>query len=554
MCKQIDCQIIFFVMSAMNVDSAFQSAAEQGRRPLTRAELNRVLSARSARAYPYNLYGRQVYKRGTPAGLAKWGSSYRSATAQQKQNRVNDGIIGSGAYSLASAGRSLGARVGRYLGNKMGRTGLGDLGLAGQKLGQFAGGMAGGALQSRIMGSGAYTATNSLFKGGMGVPQFATMPGDETGALYINHTEYVQDILGTTAFTNQVFPINPGDPGVFPWLSQIAANYDEFEFSGLMFHFKSVTGDLSTADVQLGTVIMATNYNAGSPAFTTKTAMMEYDGAARVKVSEDLTSGVECDRSKNAGGGIMYVALNGSVPDGQDVKTYFPGVFQVATNQCASSKQIGELWVSYKVTLRKAKFAVNAGLQISCSSVRAGGAVLSGSGGVVVSSLNFLGSGNGYFNNLEDVKYDSTITQAFAPQVNGGVWTNSTPGFTVTAASGLGWHHAMGLTEVEFTYVFPPWLAQGTYQVTTCFTAGATTTITGQSYTESTGVTVNPGEVSDRLVVRNYTLKQSYAGTGTPQWIRIKYTGTFAYLNTAVFARCQIVMINPQIDISNAEV
>jgi len=547
MCKERISQFTFFTMS-MPMDTAFQSAAEQGRRVLTRGQINQVLSARSARKFPYSTYGRKVYLRGTARGVAKYGTSYRTATPMQRQQRSMDGIIGSGAYGLASAGRSLGARVGRYLGNKMGRTGLGDLGLAGQRLGQFAGGMAGSALSARITGSGSYTQTNSLFNKGMDVPQFATAPGDETGALHITHTEYVQDILGTTAFTNQAFPINPGDPGVFPWLSQLAANYDEFEFSGLMFHYKSVSGDLSTASVQLGTIIMATNYNAGAPLFSSKQTMMEYSGASRVKVSDDLTCGVECDKNKGAGGGIMYVAVSGTVPDGQDVKTYFPGVFQIATNQCASTVQVGELWVSYKVCLRKPKLTVSSGSHIYASGLRA---IVSSALLGVANSLSVAGAGNGYFNNLEDLKYDSTSAQTGGSQISGGVLNSQSLGFTPTL-NNIGWNFTANTANAQVTYTFPPWLQQGTFQFT-IYHGLFSTWSSAPVFTTSGGVSVVASENNANFSTFTVALSSSYSGTGVVHWVRITQGGTFTWTTSTVM-RFNVNMINPAVDSSNAEV
>jgi len=497
-------------MSAMNVDSAFQSAAEQGRRPLSRADRNRILSARSARAYPYNIYGRQIYKRGTPQGLAKWGSSYRTATALQKQHRVNDGIIGSGAYgygSFGTAGRMLGSRVGRYLGNKLGRTGLGDLGAAGQSLGALAGGMAGTALGMRITGRGAY-ATNSLFQGSMGVAQFAGS-GDETGALHINHTEYVQDVLGTSEFTNNAYPINPGDPALFPWLSQIACNYDEYEFSGLVFHYRSVTGDVVTSTSQLGTVILVTNYNSGAAPFTSKQSMMDYDGASRVKISEDLISGVECDRSKLSMGGSLFVALNGTVPPGQDLKTYYHGLFQIATNACSSTGQIGELWVSYKVTLRKPKAAVSIGAQIPTSvlNISTNSTVCNAANGAPLTpSVDTLFTVNSQFNNLEDCSYAGGIFP-FSQQVTQRGLYNTVFVTASSSISRIGWQVSCTGTRVGAIFVLPTWLQSGTYKYSVTITGFGWGTITSISAGDGTGLT-------GLSTVSTVTVGQSFAGAG----------------------------------------
>jgi len=530
------------------MDTAFQSAAEQGRRVLSRAQINRVLSARSARKFPYSTYGRKVYRRGTPAGVAQYGTSQRSATPMQRQQRAMDGIIGSGAYGFASAGRSVGARVGRYLGNRLGRTGLGDLGLAGERLGQFAGGMAGSALSARITGSGSYE-TNSLFKGGMGVPQFAST-SDETGALHITHCEYVQDVLGTADFTNNAFPINPGDPALFPWLSQIAANYDEYEFSGLVFTFRSVTGDLATSTAQLGTVIMCTNYNAGSAPFTSKQAMMEYDGAARVKINEDLMSGVECDKSKMSGGGALFVALNGTVPDGQDLKTYYHGLFQIAVNASSSTGQIGELWVSYKVTLRKPKFAVTIGLQIPTSVLTLAmnsSTITVNSGVLTTPSPNTIYTTLAQFNNLEDVNYTGGVFPSSLQVVSRGLPNPSAnPPVTKNYA---GWQLSCQPGYFQVFYVVPTWLQNGTYKVSVTFrNVGSGTAPTGNwsispvANATGNGLTLLSSYVPtgagnsqifvEKMAAASFSINRSQQNTGVAQYIRFEFVasvGTLLY-------------------------
>jgi hypothetical protein len=47
-------------------------------------------------------------------------------------------------------------------------------------------------------------------------------------------------------FHNTSFAINPGMRGVFAWLSQNAANYDEYELEHLVFHHQPVISQAST--------------------------------------------------------------------------------------------------------------------------------------------------------------------------------------------------------------------------------------------------------------------------------------------------------------------
>jgi len=236
-----------------------------------------------------------------------------------------------------------------------------------------AGMMLGGGMYT---GRGSYT-DNSLIDTGLGVaeevPSFSDT-GDETGAVVICRKEYVCDIYGpgspTTPlpFSIQAFSLNPGLEATFPWLSQIAQNYDEYSFIQLMFTFRSTTTDIgSSTNGQCGTVIMATNYNAAAPPFSEKVSMMEYDAAMSCKTTESMRHGVECDPMKLSGAEGKFVR-NNPVMSAQDLKTYDHGLFQIAVANSPveyAGESLGELWVSYKLECRKPKFYASRGLGIS---------------------------------------------------------------------------------------------------------------------------------------------------------------------------------------------
>jgi len=401
------------------------------------------------------------------------GATWATATPAQRATRQRMHMHGHGAYNYGRAALRFGARylpqVGRAMGAATGMAGAAELG-----------GHAGAFVRKQIMGSGAYN-TNSLVNhdpSSMGVASFASS-ADETGALHICHEEYIQDVLGTTPFDNNAYPINPGDPALFPWLSQIAQNYDEYEFSGLVFTYKTVSSDttvVSGASSNLGTVIMACNYNAAAAPFTTKQQMMEYDGAARVKISEDLVFGIECDKSKIALSNHLFVAPNGSVPAGEDVKTYFHGLFQIATNQTAAAAgQIGELWVSYKVTLRKPKLGTGSGVPLPISGVKLTDSVV-----------------QTYYNNLEDVDYKATsvltskqvqagsIVTNVGIGVDGDDFVDGYYGWNTSVTNDLAtFPNQSNPSTARITYVFPPWLQQGDYEFTIQTRHGLAFTRTG---------------------------------------------------------------------------
>jgi hypothetical protein len=164
-----------------------------------------------------------------------------------------------------------------------------------------------------------------------------------------------------------VFNLNPGLQGTFVWLSQIAQNFEEYEFVQLIFHYRSTVSDATNnTSGQVGVVIMATSYNAANPNFTDKQQMVEYAHSHSCRITEHMSHGVECDPRKNALSPILYIRANPVVTN-QDLKTYDLGKFQIAVSNCPTAYNgypIGELWVEYRCELRKPKLWVSRGLEV----------------------------------------------------------------------------------------------------------------------------------------------------------------------------------------------
>lgn len=299
--------------------------------------------------------------RGGTDSIATFGADGRTALLDQIRARQRWGFRGKGKYSVGKFVRDVG-----MLGEGIKKTYNAWIP---KSLRDTAVSMA----QARMMtGAGMYTgrgayAANELVAGG--VPSMSVNGvGDETEAIVISNREYITDVYGPSdsTFTNQSLTINPGLQQNFPWLSQIAANYDEYEFTKLIFMYKSTIdiGNTNTAG-QTGSLIMCCNYNASQPAFTSKDQMMQYHGAVAGKATDDMVMGVECDPAKTARI-ANYVRVN-PVPYGEDPKTYDLGTFQYALNNCPFAMyniQLGELWVEYECVLRKPKLGTGRGITI----------------------------------------------------------------------------------------------------------------------------------------------------------------------------------------------
>lgn len=193
--------------------------------------------------------------------------------------------------------------------------------------------------------------------------------GDETGRTTISRREYVMRVTApnSTSFENTSFAINPGLSGVFAWLSQIAANYDEYELQHLVFHYKPVISQASQTGT-MGSILLAANYNAGAPKFASFREMAEYSGSLETRICDEALFGVECDPSKHSSQPIEFIR-SGSVPLGQDIKTYDLASFQLATSDVDSvsfpaGTLLGHLYVEYQVRLGKPKLFTALGKNI----------------------------------------------------------------------------------------------------------------------------------------------------------------------------------------------
>lgn len=237
-------------------------------------------------------------------------------------------------------------------------------GLGGAILGNPAAGYNAGAGISKWLGMGDYSLTqNSVIeKAAKGVP-FMHKSGQTTR---IQHREFISDVVASStvgSFFNQQFPINPGQALTFPWLATVAQQYQEYEFKGLVFHYISTSGEsVASTNTALGSVIMATQYRSTALPFTTKVGMLNEYFSTDSKPSEDFCHPVECDPRENPFQ-VQYVRT-GIVPFGEDEKMYDLGTLNLATvGYPSASANLGELWVTYDIELRKPQLGTSNNIQ-----------------------------------------------------------------------------------------------------------------------------------------------------------------------------------------------
>jgi hypothetical protein len=169
---------------------------------------------------------------------------------------------------------------------------------------------------------------------GSGMPKMVTISNKEVISL---------GIQGSSSWTSQLeFDLNPGLSSTFPWLSNVAEQYQEYKFVKLIFHYVPIAPTSTQGDVILTPF---------------------YDAAAAYPQSE-----VQASDSINAVIGSVWMdhkcTLSSSLmhPSGVkkyirtfrmsgDSKSYDVGRLQVSTVNETTTTGIGKLYVDYTVQL-----------------------------------------------------------------------------------------------------------------------------------------------------------------------------------------------------------
>lgn len=245
---------------------------------------------------------------------------------RRRNRRRRTSLLGNVGATVGGLFGGVGSRVGRAVGNGI----------------------------SRIFGRGDYVLSNPVRVNSLAAstpPQF----GNESGLTRIRHREYITDLFSTETFGLQTYPLNPGMPALFPWLSTIASQYEQYRFMGLVIEFKSTSSNaLNSTNTALGVVGLCTQYDAAEPDFVNKQEFENYQGAQNANPSQCLLHFVECAPNSNPLE-RMYVR-HAALPANQDIKFYDYGKVSFLTQGMQEADvNIGELWVSYDIEFSKPK-------------------------------------------------------------------------------------------------------------------------------------------------------------------------------------------------------
>lgn len=182
-----------------------------------------------------------------------------------------------------------------------------------------------------------------------------TVDLQEMGAMRVRHREFLRDTSsGTSPAVYAQYGLCPTETSTFRWLAAIAHNFEQWIPNGIVFEWVPTCGAaVSSTNSALGTISMATQYNANESPFVDKTALLNHHFATSGRIADTQMHAIECavgDRPTP----ILYTRTDDpfALPD-EDERLTFLGWTTIWREGSQASFTAGELWVTYDITLLK---------------------------------------------------------------------------------------------------------------------------------------------------------------------------------------------------------
>ena len=215
----------------------------------------------------------------------------------------------------------------------------------------------------RVLGLGAYSVKkNSLLDPAATAPMFSNDP--MTGGLNVTYSEYICDLYSSSSPGSAQFLVlnlNPGLSSVCEFLAQIACNYEQYRWNGVVYQFRSTSGDaLNSTNTALGKIVVSTQYDVLDPEYRNIGEMQASQFVSSSKPSDSIMHPIECDPTQTPSP-MLYVRT-GNIPTGADFRLYDLCKTTFASSGIqGASVNLGEIWISYSVCLYKPKLYASLG-------------------------------------------------------------------------------------------------------------------------------------------------------------------------------------------------
>jgi hypothetical protein len=167
------------------------------------------------------------------------------------------------------------------------------------------------------------------------------------GNVIITHSEYLGSVTSSStagAFSTQRYGVNPGLLATFPWLSQIASNYDRYRWKKLCFYYVPASSTSTAGRISLAYTRDPTQQNPISN--TQVFQIVPNDEQAVWSPAEICINGSKTFFVRTSGTNLYLT--NQFVTD---LKTTDDGTLFVSTSLTAASTVVGEVYCYYEVEL-----------------------------------------------------------------------------------------------------------------------------------------------------------------------------------------------------------
>lgn len=211
-----------------------------------------------------------------------------------------------------------------------------------------------GAALSRWLGSGDYQVSANSMVSSMKASGSIPMMHKNDQTVVVRHKEFIGEIRSSINYAVRYsLELNPGVEQTFPWLSNIARNYQEYRFKGVIFHYVPTSGSaIASTNNALGSVMLQTSYRATDSAPDTKRELLNEYWSTETSPAETTCHPIECNPAENPFN-VQYVRQT-DIPAGDNLLLYDLGRTYVAVSgQQANDVVLGDLWVTYEVELKK---------------------------------------------------------------------------------------------------------------------------------------------------------------------------------------------------------
>jgi hypothetical protein len=178
------------------------------------------------------------------------------------------------------------------------------------------------------------------------------MRGEGKGFV-IRHREWLQQIVSVQAFTGAGrYIIQPGLPDNFPWLAQMAANFENYRFRAIRYVYRNHVATSANFSIYMGV-----QYDVSDPEFKSVEEIMNYVGSREEVCYRNFLYDIRPNRGRLS---RKYMVRTDILPSGLDPTLYDTALFTICgVGSGAAGTYLGDLSVEYEVEFTNPKMNPN---------------------------------------------------------------------------------------------------------------------------------------------------------------------------------------------------